>query len=267
MAPNRLFLSLFVLLPLISALQVGPSKRKPQPPFTIRSRRDVLFHVAAIGLIGGPSIAKAQNEPSKEEEEDSRVYRLLSGVQFRNVRIGSGPLVTKESGTLVLHLRASTRGGSVLLDTREDGPPLLYKLGSAQDYNVFGGDSAKRLKVTQGVEDAIVSRGILEKGEKVEPMREGGIRKVIVPSFLAYGNTGVSRYDSYRMGLRKVVPRDEVLLYEVEILRCLNVEVPLPPRKGQAEGTTETITVQACCTEDSYPCQAPLSRGDPSGTP
>jgi hypothetical protein len=80
-------------------------QQKATTPFTIWSHHDVLFHMAAIGLIGGPSIARAQNQPSNEEEEEEeeeeghQIYSLLSGMQFCIVSIGSGPLVTKESLT------------------------------------------------------------------------------------------------------------------------------------------------------------------------
>jgi FKBP-type peptidyl-prolyl cis-trans isomerase len=36
-------------------------------------------------------------------------------------------------------------------------------------------------------------------GERAEPMREGGIRLVVVPSDLAYGTGGLSRYHAWKL--------------------------------------------------------------------
>ena len=134
-----------------------------------------------------------------------------------------------------MHLRGLRRDGQVFLDTREQrgGAPLLHEMGSAISFDVFGGNSSKRSVVTMGVEDGIRNG-----------MRYGGIRRLVVPSPLGYGNAGVSRYDALKMGLLKPIPRDEVLRFEVELLRC--AEVPLDSESG--------LVGQVCCTEPSYPC-------------
>ncbi len=82
---------------------------------------------------------------------------------------------------------------------------------------------------------------------------------MVVPSSLAYGHSGVSRFDAFRMGLANPVPRDQDIFYDVEVLRCNDVEVEVPKSSsGKSGGSSEekqTVTVQACCVEDKYPCK------------
>ena len=78
--------------------------------------------------------------------------------------------------------------------------------------------------------------------EALETTRLGGRRLVVVPPEMAYAERGVGRYDARRIGLRRLVPRGELLRYEVELLRC--VEVP----SGIGE---------ACCSDEAYPCPSP----------
>jgi len=243
-------------------------------------RRKLLRAPFATILIGSiPKDALAE----EDDKEDDVVYQFASGVVLRNIRQGSGPLVTDTATTIassddddnntdddssvVLHLRATTSAGVLLFDTFGQSP-ILYQFGTSQNFDVFGGDSSKRPIVTQGVEDAILSRGtttsIKKNGVltptklKTEPMREGGIRQVIVPSALAYGHAGVSRYDAFKMGLKNPVPRDQDIFYDVEILRCNNVEIELPKNDGSVTGENpKTATFRACCIEENYPCKAP----------
>jgi hypothetical protein len=225
-------------------------------------------------------------EDAETNIDDIVTYQLASGVQFRNVRLGSGPApikISKDGGDddkvknmVVLHVKAMTSDRVELFDTF-DKSPILYELGTSQNFDVFGGDASKRPKVTQGVEDAILSRGKVYTVKKngvinpnpnervVEPMREGGKRLVIVPAALAYGHAGVSRYDAWRMGLKNPVPRDEDIYYDIEILRCSTVDVDAnvnveAANNGDASASTNS-PVKACCLEENYPCQVPDQGG------
>jgi FKBP-type peptidyl-prolyl cis-trans isomerase len=179
---------------------------------------------AVAALIAGTSSASAV---ILEPEE---IQKTITGVQYRDDRVGSGPEISPKD-VLVMHIQGMTRDGSIIVDTRADGRPILHQLGSVQDFEFFGGDSGKRPIVTLGVEDGM--RG----------MKWGGVRRIVVPSPLAYGSAGVSRFDAMRMGLKRPVPRDEMLRYEVELLRCLDVT-----------STDTGLVAQACCTEPNYPC-------------
>ena len=104
----------------------------------------------------------------------------------------------------------------------------------------------------------IKKNGILTPTQsKVEAMKEGGIRRVIVPAALAYGHAGVSRYDAFRMGLKNPVPRDQDIVYDIEVLRCSNVEIELPSSGDTVDNTPKTATIEACCSDANYPCKGP----------
>jgi len=203
----------------------------------------ILDSTAKYLLIGSSILSSPQTANAVEnnnETELSGITKLLTGVQYSDTRIGKGDTI-QISDTIVLHLRALLRDGSVLFDTREyeDGRPMMYQVGSSENDSFLGGNGSTRSKVTQGVEDAILSRGA------GKPMASGGVRKMVVPGPLAYGNAGVSRYDAFQMKLRKGVPRDEILRYEVEILRCLNADLPFTTEKK----------AEVCCVESNFPCK------------
>mmetsp|Transcript_42863 Transcript_42863/g.43429 ORF Transcript_42863/g.43429 Transcript_42863/m.43429 type:complete len:312 (-) Transcript_42863:215-1150(-) len=240
-------------------------------------RRSLLQNIPLLlaGIVSQPGMARADESPPSPSPTPSsppddrpyagKVIRLAAGVQYSDITEGSGPMVSqKESeGVLLIHLRGSTSNGSTLFDTKTGGAknggygsPILHKLGTVQDFNYFGGNSSKRSRITLGVEDAILSNGIASWAGgygKAEPMREGGIRRVVVPPALAYGNAGVSRYDAMKMGLDQPVPRDETLMYEIEVLRCLEVEVKID--NGSGEGVTQKV--KACCPDELFPCKPP----------
>mmetsp|Transcript_731 Transcript_731/g.1489 ORF Transcript_731/g.1489 Transcript_731/m.1489 type:complete len:243 (-) Transcript_731:467-1195(-) len=134
---------------------------------------------AAADFKDGGFVRSAAPEPRK-------IIKLNSGVQFADAYVGRGPFVQDE---VVLRVRAMTMNNKVLFDTA-DSRPIVHTLGSAVDFEDFRTSSSARSIITIGLEDAIVSRGTAswEYGSgKVEPMREGGIRMVVVPSPLAYG--------------------------------------------------------------------------------
>ena len=92
-----------------------------------------------------------------------------SGLQYADVKLGSGqPIIEKGSLVAVDYVMSTTgaRYGSKIYSTADKGAPYRWKLGDGS--------------TIQGLENAI--RG----GDGVEPMRPGGIRRIIIPSKLAY---------------------------------------------------------------------------------
>ena len=203
-----------------------------------KQRRNVLIAIGGAAVTPSLAVYGKAHLFSANANELDEIRTTITGVQYRDDRIGQGPLVEKND-VVVMHLQGLRRDGSVIVDTRNNnnGQPLLHQMGSVIDFDVFGGDSSKRPVVTLGIEDGI--RG----------MRYGGIRRMVVPAPLGYGHAGVSRYDAMRMGLLKPVPRDEMLRYQVELLRCM--DPPSPMETVRESG----FTAQICCTEPNYPCK------------
>jgi hypothetical protein len=244
-----------------------------------------------VGVGVTPTTATTSSSSSR------RIVRLSSGLQFSDARIGSGPFVQKQqrkqeasnddntntnnnSDVVLMHLKALRRDDSILFDTREEGLPILFQLGSIQEeLYYFNSNSISKGRITLGVQDAILAPGI-----------------VVVPSELAYGTNGISRYDAYKLNLKQPVAKNEILRYEIELFRCNdndnNISNDIAKNKNSnnssssssttdatttgttaADGgggndvngddddgiTTPSFTARACCLEDFYPCQTPSS--------
>ena len=90
-------------------------------------------------------------------------------------------------------------------------------------------------------------------------MRTGGIRKVVIPSELAYGTKGVSRYEAFQLGLKQPVARNELLRYEIELLRCNDEVMDLAGSDASMvkdDGTkSNAVAARACCLQEFYPCK------------
>jgi len=249
--------------------------------------------VASASTGAFPNIARAETELSP-----TRIIRLSSGLQFSDQRVGSGPMLTipktmattntinnnnnannnngldnsdnnnnlepDDPSIVLMHLRALKLDGSVLLDTSEEGKPLLFRLGSipSELYLLNEGGALAKGKIPLGVQDAILAQGAAswEGGfGKANPMRTGGIRKVVVPSELAYGTKGVSRYEAFQLGLKQPVARNELLRYEIELLRCNDKAMDLAGSDGariKDDGSkSNAVSARACCLEEFYPCK------------
>lgn len=178
-----------------------------------------------------------------QEYPKSIIQSTITGVQYRDERIGNGPVVSNKD-VVVMHLQGQTRSGNVIIDTKNQGQPILHQIGSVTDYNFFGGKSSKRPIVTLGIEDGL--RG----------MKEGGIRRIVIPGPLGYGHAGVSRYDAMQMGLLNPIPRDEILAFQVELLRCVDVPISIDGDDNDSSSSVELVA-QACCSEPDYPCKTP----------
>ena len=246
--------------------------------------------VLLVSTLGLPKTARAESE--EVTLQPSRIIRLSSGLQFSDQRIGSGPLVPipkaiggssttnrnnnqnsidnkddlepDDPSIVLMHLKALKQDGSVLLDTFEEGKPLLFRLGSvpSEMYYLNEAGAMAKGKIPLGVQDAILAQGAAswEGGfGKADPMRTGGIRKVVLPSELAYGAKGVSRYEALKLGLKQPVARNELLRYEIELLRCNDEVMDLAGSEASMikdDGTkSNAVAARACCLQESYPCK------------
>jgi len=174
-----------------------------------------------------------------------------------------------DPNVVLMHLRALKRDGSILLDTRQEGRPVLFRLGSiaAEElYYINEGKALSKGRIPLGVQDAILAQGTAswEGGYgKADAMRYGGLRMVVVPPELAYGTNGVSRYEAYKLGLKAPVARNELLRYEIELFRCNDDRVTYGADANANDANTDTNAAaaaaapkaRACCLDEFYPCQ------------
>ncbi len=111
----------------------------------------------------------------------SRIVTLASGLEFEDLRPGPGPEAT--AGTHVtVHYVGTLQDGTEFDSSRSRGTPFVFELG----------------------------RGHVIKGweEGVTGMREGQIRRLIIPPELAYGARGAP----------PKIPPNATLVFEVELL-------------------------------------------------
>jgi hypothetical protein len=238
-----------------------------------------------VSAFGSTNNARAESD-TPSAPTSTRIIRLSSGLQFGDQRVGSGPIIQipkinpspdtssnnddglepDDPSIVLMHLKALRRDGSVLLDTYEDNKPLLFKLGSipSEIYYLNEAGAMSKGKIPLGVQDAILAQGSAswEGGfGKADPMRAGGIRKVIVPPELAYGTKGVSRYEAFQLGLKQPVARNELLRYEIELLRCNDEVFDLAGSDGElgkddgSKVSSTATAARACCPQELYPCK------------
>jgi hypothetical protein len=92
-----------------------------------------------------------------------------SGLQYADAKVGTGPPITQPGSLVAIDYVMSTTGaryGTKIYSTIESGAPYRWKLGDGSTIS--------------GLEEAVAG------GSGVEPMRPGGVRRVIIPSSLGY---------------------------------------------------------------------------------
>lgn len=125
------------------------------------------------------------NNPNAATPKVERI-KTQSGLQYEDTKVGSGDVA--RSGFLVtVHYTGwlKSRDGSTgkKFDSSRDGDqPFTFRLGSGQ--------------VIEGWD------------EGVQGMRVGGIRKLIVPSYLGYGSRGAPPR----------IPPNATLIFDIELL-------------------------------------------------
>lgn len=126
--------------------------------------------------------------PNSATTETPVVERVktASGLQYQDVKVGTGE-VARPGYNVTVHYTGwlKSRDGSTgrkFDSSRDKDEPFSFRLGTGQ--------------VIQGWD------------EGVQGMRVGGIRKLIVPSYLGYGSRGAP----------PAIPPNATLLFEIELL-------------------------------------------------
>ncbi len=108
-------------------------------------------------------------------------HGLPSGVQYAEIKVGSGP-TPQDGQTAIMHFTGWLTDGKQFDSSRNRSKPFGFKVGSGQ--------------VIQGWDQGV--RG----------MRVGGKRRLIVPPALGYGSKGVP-------GL---IPPEATLIFDIELI-------------------------------------------------
>jgi hypothetical protein len=95
-----------------------------------------------------------------------------SGIQWADAKIGTGPEPTAGANVAIDYILSTTgaRYGAKIYSTADKGAPYRWRLGDGS--------------TILGVEEAILG------SDGIPAMRPGGIRRVIIPSSLAYSSLG-----------------------------------------------------------------------------
>ncbi len=105
-----------------------------------------------------------------------------SGLIYEDIRTGTGKACTGRGQTAVVHYTGWLEDGTKFDSSRDRDDPFSFPVDCS--YVIRGWD------------------------EGVQGMREGGLRKLIIPPPLAYGERGAGG----------VIPPDATLIFEIELL-------------------------------------------------
>ena len=165
--------------------------------------------------------ASAAPPAAAPSEASAGVVELPSGVRYRAVSEGRGAVPAK-GDVVAVRLRGLLPNDRVFLDARA---PILFRVGSVVSRTTIDGP------VTPAVDIAVARMRAGERGLIVAPPDSAYPRGLSIAQTRAAGLSGLW------------IPSDETLRYEIELLRCLEVDV------GEARA-------RACCSEADYPCRA-----------
>lgn len=160
----KTFLSTALLI-FFSAASAWQSPQTATSKVSDHSRRSLLLNTPILAITSFSTISNAATDTS-----NLQFTTTGSGLQYADVKLGSASTPSPSDGTVVsIDYVMSTTGaryGSKIYSTVDTGAPYRWKLGDGS--------------TIPGVEEAV-------KG-----MNPGGIRRVIIPSKLAYQSTSAS---------------------------------------------------------------------------
>lgn len=118
--------------------------------------------------------------PAARTAAAPRAIELPSGLRYLDLRVGTGAVVPRQAQVLV-HYQGRLSDGTVIDDSRPRGQPARFRIGEGQL--------------------------ILGWEEGVPGMRVGGIRRLVIPPALGYGEGGSGR-----------IPPHSTLVFDIELI-------------------------------------------------
>jgi FKBP-type peptidyl-prolyl cis-trans isomerase len=151
------------------------------------SMQSLFFLLALLALATGSPAQTPQATPAAAAEDtprktDATPISNPSGLQYIDFKVGDG--ATPQKGEIaIVHYTGWLADGKKIDSSRNHGKPFGFKVGMGQ--------------VIKGWDEGVAS------------MRVGGIRRLLIPPQLGYGEQGVG----------KVIPPNAQLTFDIELLR------------------------------------------------
>jgi FKBP-type peptidyl-prolyl cis-trans isomerase len=132
-------------------------------------------------ILAGFALMISSTDGGDKKKEEEKVITTKSGLKYIELKAGDGK-EAKAGNTVSVHYTGTFTDGKKFDSSRDRDKPFEFELGA----------------------------GMVIKGwdEGVAGMKEGGKRKLIIPSDLAYGPKG-----------RGSIPGNSTLVFEVELLK------------------------------------------------
>jgi FKBP-type peptidyl-prolyl cis-trans isomerase len=127
-------------------------------------------------------LAFAPAARTQEKKDSPKTVKTKSGLQYQDLKEGKGE-AAKKGDVVEVHYTGWLKNGKKFDSSLDRKKPFSFELGAG--------------KVIKGWDEGVAG------------MKVGGIRKLIIPSELAYGKRGAGR----------VIPPDAELTFEVELLK------------------------------------------------
>ena len=135
--------------------------------------------LACMGLMGANQCSSEQGDKSGKTESSTVD---ISDLKIEDIKVGTGK-TPKQGDTIVVHYTGWLKDGTKFDSSKDRGQPFSFTLGVGQ--------------VIKGWDKGFAG------------MKEGGVRKLTIPSNMAYGERGAGG------GL---IPPNATLIFEVELI-------------------------------------------------